>query len=269
MKLVSAKLVFAASGIVIGAAIFTVWLMSQHSDLRSVSGQPRPNSSARGVHDGPHQQVDSGSTRSAEQGEGASDGARVDSETSETLGLDRYPHSAPPQNVPDAPAVSTATKILEESVDARRIGEIDSHTIQRLVRDCPGANILDCSALTYLAKRIAQSPGDVEDGWSDWMEGEIKRTLSSVALANHFSEATAKCNAEGCILLIASRNSTEMFERGFEVNNEFDRWLRRQPWNDELAEVRRASGRPSTLAWRIIGTDSQPFVTWYVVRRKN
>jgi hypothetical protein len=146
------------------------------------------------------------------------------------------------------------------------VGTVNPVSIQSLTRACPGQNIPDCSAVISLATRIASSEGNA-DGWSGWMEQQIQATLASVAEKNRFTEYGVKCNAEGCVLFVAGRNSMEIFERNWSQSDDFRNWLSKQPWIDQLAKNSGRNDWRSPLAWQVTGIDYSPFVIWYVVTR--
>jgi hypothetical protein len=136
------------------------------------------------------------------------------------------------------------------------------------VRDCAGQDIPDCDELRKQVERIGQAPDKYDDGWSEWMEEQIRGSLESVADQNHFSGLDVKCDTGGCVFFVAACTSAEMFGTGFQYHNSFDRWLRTRPWIDELQPNLKTNGDRSALAWKIVGTDSSPFVNWYVVKRR-
>jgi len=159
---------------------------------------------------------------------------------------------------------------LNDDQDAKsdnRIGEVTPASIQNFVHHCPGQVIPDCAAVSALARRIASSGGEADDGWPEWMENEIEASLTSVAQENRFIEHKAKCNVEGCVFYFAGKTSREIFQTGFTQWDEFQDWLTKQPWTDQLAENRTTGGSLSVFAWRVFGTGYSPFVIWYVVRR--
>jgi hypothetical protein len=135
--------------------------------------------------------------------------------------------------------------------------------------DCHGQGITDCERLINTFTRVLQAPEYVDDGWSDWMETQIRDSLSAKASESQATRVNVKCTAEGCVFVLYANSAKEMFDRGWRHANDFDRWLRQAPWNQWLEVHSRQSSKQSTLAWRVVGSPSaKPFINWYVVTRR-
>jgi hypothetical protein len=100
------------------------------------------------------------------------------------------------------------------------------------------------------------------------MEAEIADSLKERARELRLTQTGVKCSSEGCVFFIAAKSAGEMFETGWQYHNEFDKWLRARHWNEWLEIHSRKNGDRSSLAWRVVGLRTKPFVNWYVVTKK-
>ena len=140
---------------------------------------------------------------------------------------------------------------------------------QTVWADCHGQGITDCERLINIFARVLQAPEYVDDGWSDWMETQIRDSLSAKASEYKATRVNVKCAAEGCVFVLYANSAKEIFDHGWRHANDFDRWLRHEPWNQWLEVHSRQSSKQSTLAWRVVGfLNARPFISWYVVTRR-
>lgn len=151
--------------------------------------------------------------------------------------------------------------------------ELSANTVanyqDKVWRDCHGAGISDCRRLIETFTRVMRAPEFVDDGWSDWMEGEIRASLAAQASKYKSTGTTAKCDADGCVFALYADTAQSIFDNGWRNSNDFDKWLRKQSWNEWLEVHSLKNGNRSTLEWRLSGSLSvSPFINWYIVTRK-
>ena len=169
-----------------------------------------------------------------------------------------------PEGRPDrTPHVEDADLLVD-----KRAAPLSSNSPQLIRRDCPGQLGSQCPEVARLAEKIIGSPDFGQDGWSEWMEREILASLLATAEENRLTHVGVKCSLDGCVFKIEAKNGVEVFEHGFDSHDIYDRWLRNRPWVEELASNKTTGGSGSVFAWQIVGRDVSPFVTWYIVRRR-
>jgi hypothetical protein len=133
-------------------------------------------------------------------------------------------------------------------------------------RDCHGDIVIGCRKLINTFTKVLEAPDNADDGWSEWMEEQIRASLSAKASEYKFTRTDVKCASEGCVFILYSETSGKMFDTGYRYSNDFDKWLREQPWNEWLEVHEKQNGNRSTLAWRVVGfLKTQPFINWYIV----
>jgi hypothetical protein len=183
----------------------------------------------------------------------------------------------PPSVTPAIPPTSDSSKLVstsqrpeDKAFSSGPLLKITADSILLLIRDCPGQMVSDCDAMGRLAARISQAPDQASDGWSDWVETEILASLSSIARANHLSEVGVKCSSEGCVILVSAKTSRDAIATPLMHDPyDLDAWLANRAWASEFSEISWKGGSRSIAAWRVIGTDSAPYLVWYVVRRRD
>jgi hypothetical protein len=140
---------------------------------------------------------------------------------------------------------------------------------QTVWEDCHGEIVIDCRRLIDTFTRVLEAPDFVDDGWSDWMEGQIRESLSTKAREYKSTRTDVKCAPEGCVFIFYSDTAKKMFHHGWRHANDFDRWLRKQPWNEWLEVHSKQNDNKSTLSWRVVGSlSASPFINWYIVTRQ-
>lgn len=156
-----------------------------------------------------------------------------------------------------------------ESTRTRRVTDFPPNALAMLKRDCPGSMVADCDRLNNLAQGVVEVRDVAEDGWPVWMEREILQSLITAPPPGDRSNVGVKCSPEACVFFVSADSVNHIFGTGLGNGADaFKRWLSVSPWADELAINNRKTGMPSVLAWEIVGWDDNPFIVWYVVRRK-
>jgi hypothetical protein len=126
-----------------------------------------------------------------------------------------------------------------------------------------------CKRLIETFTQVLESPEHGEDGWSEWMEQQIRDSLSAKMREYKSTASQVKCSDEGCVFVVYSQSRAEMFDTAWQPWTEFEQWLRKQTWNEWLDVKAASNGDKSTVAWRVVGfLDERPFITWYIVTRR-
>ena len=164
----------------------------------------------------------------------------------------------------DLPSVTTPRGTTNYTVYA-----ITQNAILQLVRDCPSRKPGGCGALSVMARSIVDSPVDLSGGWPEWMEMQLLDDLRLATSPNHFSEIGANCSDEGCVIYVAAKSSLDLPDRGSDKwRDEFEFWLSRRTWAEELIDSSGSAHTGSLEQSRIIGSTTHPYAIWYVLRRR-
>ena len=163
-----------------------------------------------------------------------------------------------------------ASSLIVSSPVSVELSAKDAAKWQEVVwADCHGQGIRDCRKLIDTFSRVLNAPGRVDDGWSEWMEEQLRDSLNAKAGDYQSTKTNAKCISDACVFVLYADSAGVIFDSGYQHSNDFHRWLREQPWNEWLEVHERNNGNRSTLEWRVVGSlGAKPFINWYIVTRK-
>lgn len=157
--------------------------------------------------------------------------------------------------------------VLAAPINVALNSKVQQQWRDRIYEDCHGHEIKNCKRLISEFSRILNVRKPLDDGWSDWMEGQILQSLMSRWRENGITRVGAKCDESGCVFVVAGKSVAELFG-GPAEHLGFTQWLAEQPWNDELEKHSKLNGDDSTLAWELYGLRTEPYYVWYVVTRR-
>jgi hypothetical protein len=157
-----------------------------------------------------------------------------------------------------------------KSLDVKLSDEGVSRWQETVWADCHTEIVVSCKDLIDTFRTVLKAPENTDDGWSEWMEGQIRASLSEKARDYESTKVDVKCAANSCVFILYANSAAEIFGNGWQYINDFDLWLREQHWNDWLEVHANQRGQRSTLQWRVVGSlSAKPFINWYVVTRKD